>query len=44
MIGGILTSFALELLVYPVVYQLWKWHFVMKKTGIPAASEENTIQ
>jgi copper/silver efflux system protein len=25
MIGGILTSFALELLVYPVIYQEWKW-------------------
>jgi copper/silver efflux system protein len=25
MVGGILTSFALELLVYPVLYELWKW-------------------
>jgi Cu(I)/Ag(I) efflux system membrane protein CusA/SilA len=24
MVGGLFTSFALELLVYPVVYQLWK--------------------
>ena len=31
MIGGILTSFLLELLVYPVIYQLWKWHFELKK-------------
>ena len=31
MIGGILTSFLLELLVYPSVYQIWKWHFVLKK-------------
>ena len=24
MIGGILTSFLLELLVYPVIYEMWK--------------------
>jgi Cu(I)/Ag(I) efflux system membrane protein CusA/SilA len=26
MVGGILTSFLLELLVYPALYQAWKWH------------------
>ena len=31
MIGGILTSFLLELLVYPSVYQIWKWNFELKK-------------
>ncbi len=31
MIGGILTSFLLELMVYPVVYEIWKWHFEVKK-------------
>ena len=31
MIGGILASFLLELLVYPAVYQIWKWHFGLKK-------------
>ena len=31
MIGGIFTSFILELLVYPAVYQIWKWHFELKK-------------
>lgn len=30
MIGGIVTSFALELLVYPVIYELWKWHLEVK--------------
>jgi Cu/Ag efflux pump CusA len=24
-IGGILTSFVLELVVYPAVYEIWKW-------------------
>ncbi len=31
MIGGILTSFILELVVYPAVYEVWKWHFDLKK-------------
>jgi copper/silver efflux system protein len=31
MIGGIFTSFALELMVYPVVYEIWKWHFGLKQ-------------
>lgn len=26
MVGGLVTSFVLELLVYPVIYFLWKWH------------------
>jgi len=30
MVGGILTSFVLELLVYPAIYQIWKWHFEVK--------------
>jgi len=30
MIGGILTSFLLELLVYPGLYQMWKWHSEIK--------------
>ncbi len=30
-IGGIFTSFLLELLVYPAIYQIWKWHFELKK-------------
>jgi len=32
MIGGIFTSFLLELLVYPAIYQLWKWNFDLKKS------------
>ena len=31
MIGGIFTSFLLELLVYPAIYQIWKWNFELKK-------------
>jgi Cu(I)/Ag(I) efflux system membrane protein CusA/SilA len=26
MVGGIFTSFLLELLVYPAIYEVWRWH------------------
>jgi len=31
LIGGIFTSFVLELVVYPPIYQLWKWHTEVKR-------------
>jgi copper/silver efflux system protein len=31
LIGGIFTSFILELVVYPPIYQLWKWHTEVKR-------------
>jgi Cu(I)/Ag(I) efflux system membrane protein CusA/SilA len=31
MIGGILTSFLLELVIYPAVYEIWKWDFDLKR-------------
>jgi len=31
MVGGILTSFLMELMVYPAVYEIWKWNFEMKR-------------
>jgi Cu(I)/Ag(I) efflux system membrane protein CusA/SilA len=30
MIGGIFSSFILELVVYPAIYEVWKWHFELK--------------
>src|SRR3990172_6338808 len=30
MIGGILTSFIMELVVYPPIYSIWKWHGEVK--------------
>jgi Cu(I)/Ag(I) efflux system membrane protein CusA/SilA len=35
MIGGLFTSFILELLVYPTVYAIWKWKFEMKRGKAP---------
>jgi Cu(I)/Ag(I) efflux system membrane protein CusA/SilA len=33
MIGGIFTSFILELLVYPSIYEIWKWNFEVKRSS-----------
>ena len=33
MIGGIFTSFLMELMVYPAIYEIWKWNFEVKKEG-----------
>ena len=30
MVGGVVTSFLLELLIYPAIYFLWKWHGEVK--------------
>ncbi|MFB3814201.1 MAG: efflux RND transporter permease subunit [Terriglobales bacterium] len=38
MIGGIFTSFLLELLVYPAIYELWKWHTEVKKLRFGTSS------
>ncbi len=31
MVGGLATSFLLELLVYPAIYAVWKWKFEMRE-------------
>jgi len=31
MIGGIFTSFILELMVYPAIYGIWKWNFELRR-------------
>ncbi|MCA9399436.1 MAG: efflux RND transporter permease subunit, partial [Candidatus Omnitrophica bacterium] len=31
MVGGIFTSFLMELMVYPAIYAVWKWRFEMKQ-------------
>ncbi len=34
MVGGVTTSFLLELLIYPAIYLLWKWHSDVKRLGL----------
>jgi Cu(I)/Ag(I) efflux system membrane protein CusA/SilA len=39
MAGGLATSFLLELLIYPAIYFVWKWHSEVKKnTNLKAVS------
>lgn len=42
MLGGIVTSFVLELVVYPVIYEVWRWHGLRREIAraavVPDAS------
>ncbi|MEW6073599.1 MAG: CusA/CzcA family heavy metal efflux RND transporter [Planctomycetota bacterium] len=40
MMGGLVTSFLLELLVYPPIYAIWKWRSVMKRGTVDVARLE----
>jgi len=39
LVGGILTSFLLELVVYPPLYQIWKWNTEVKRQ-LPGAHHD----
>ncbi|MBI4054507.1 MAG: efflux RND transporter permease subunit [Elusimicrobia bacterium] len=38
MIGGLFTSFIMELLVYPPIFFLWKWHYEMRKGTVDVST------
>ncbi len=38
MVGGLATSFLMELLVYPAIYLLWKWHTEVRHQSEPAGA------
>ena len=40
LIGGVFTSFLLELLVYPAIYEIWKWNFHRKERADSAEGVE----
>jgi len=42
MVGGIFTSFLMELMVYPVIFEMWKWNFELKKK-LPAIPAEGAL-
>ena len=44
MIGGLLTSFVLELVIYPPLYQLWKWHTEVKHLESEPAADRATVE
>jgi hypothetical protein len=39
MVGGIFTSFVLDLVVYPAIYEIWKWYFELK----PSRAKSQTL-
>lgn len=39
MVGGVVTSFALELLIYPVIFTAWKWYGELR----PVLSRESRV-
>jgi Cu(I)/Ag(I) efflux system membrane protein CusA/SilA len=38
MVGGLVTSFVLELLVYPAVFSIWKGRHLPPEGGLPPAT------
>jgi Cu(I)/Ag(I) efflux system membrane protein CusA/SilA len=44
MIGGIFTSFLLELVVYPAIYEIWKWNFEVKPALVTAPVAEELAE
>jgi copper/silver efflux system protein len=38
MVGGVITSLLLQLLVYPVIFQIWKWYWEVRPGLARAAS------
>jgi Cu(I)/Ag(I) efflux system membrane protein CusA/SilA len=43
MIGGIFTSFVLELLVYPAIYEVWRWNTAVKRLSSPERYAEEAV-
>ncbi len=43
MVGGIFTSFVLELLVYPAIYEVWRWNTVLKGMLKPSGYAEKSV-
>jgi len=39
MVGGVVTSFMLELLIYPVIFTIWKWHSEVKPRAAAVARQ-----
>jgi Cu(I)/Ag(I) efflux system membrane protein CusA/SilA len=44
MIGGIFTSFLLELAVYPAIYELWKWRSEVRHIAPGADASARTVE
>ncbi len=42
MVGGVITSFLLELLIYPVIFEIWKWYREVKP-ALAAAGRQPSV-
>jgi Cu(I)/Ag(I) efflux system membrane protein CusA/SilA len=40
MVGGVVTSFILELLIYPAIYTIWKWWAEVRPSQSQGAGEK----
>ncbi|MGO9395525.1 MAG: efflux RND transporter permease subunit, partial [Desulfobaccales bacterium] len=40
MVGGVVTSFIMELFIYPSIYVLWKWHTDLRQLNKAAPAKE----
>ena len=38
MLGGIFASFVLELVVYPAIYEIWRWHGLKRALAVAPSS------
>jgi Cu(I)/Ag(I) efflux system membrane protein CusA/SilA len=43
MIGGIFTSFLLELVVYPAIYAVWKWNSELRSRSYAYADSLESV-
>ena len=43
MIGGIFTSFLMELIVYPAIYAIWRWNFDLKPKLVSMKNRVNGL-
>ncbi len=41
--GGIFTSFLLELILYPAIYEIWRWHTAVKFRSIGWNEDADTV-
>ena len=44
MVGGIFTSFVLELMVYPAIYEVWRWNRIGKAVMDPKAHTKQSAE
>ncbi|HJT18211.1 MAG TPA: efflux RND transporter permease subunit, partial [Thermoanaerobaculia bacterium] len=44
MVGGLLTSFVMELLVYPAIYYRWKWRAEVRDVEAKAVRSAEMVE